>query len=275
MQQQKTAAAAGARGDDRGSSLLADMVPLQQQATANLYAQQPLPPAPASCDPSGGEDAERKFSQATSLLDVCGVSPPPSDGGGEKRPASPRTSSSPPTKRRPAGDDQTAAAVAERMELDGGADDDEEDEDVGESETSSSLTASASPQSTSGAGSSVSDELHAVVGGHFGRRHHRHHAAAGGGGGGKSASGGSSHSQRRRRHDERRRHHRGDANDEANAVEGPLITEALAQFELPTLPASLQSTADDVDTHVVGETASRLLFLSVHWIKRIRGLSAR
>jgi hypothetical protein len=51
----------------------------------------------------------------------------------------------------------------------------------------------------------------------------------------------------------------------------PLLCGDSAKFELP-IPHPLPS---DYDQQLVSETASRLLFLSVHWIKNVKALSMK
>ncbi|KAI6211722.1 Nuclear hormone receptor family member nhr-41 [Aphelenchoides besseyi] len=54
-------------------------------------------------------------------------------------------------------------------------------------------------------------------------------------------------------------------------ADGPLIGSDEAKFDLP-IP---QPLPNDFDSQVVNETASRLLFLSVHWLKQIKILNSR
>lgn len=52
-------------------------------------------------------------------------------------------------------------------------------------------------------------------------------------------------------------------------AEAPLFGEAACRFELPLPPQNFDQP------EVVSETMSRLLFLSVHWIKNVKALSAK
>jgi hypothetical protein len=52
-------------------------------------------------------------------------------------------------------------------------------------------------------------------------------------------------------------------------MEAPLFGEAACRFELPLPPQNFDQP------EVVSETMSRLLFLSVHWIKNVKALSAK
>ncbi|KAI6238137.1 BMA-NHR-41, isoform d [Aphelenchoides fujianensis] len=206
---------------------------------------------------------ERKFSEATSLLDVCGLSPmrpvatnaAGSTGENRRTAASSSNASRSPSpqaksKRRVASKLRRGVPIQESEESKRTEEDEPMETDEGGvesgAETTSSLTASASPQST-GAGSSVSaaDDLHH-------ERHPLHH-----------------------HHSLLHRHHSNAATNERdeppNAADGPLIEEETAKFDLP-IPQPLPA---DFDTQLVNETASRLLFLSVHWIKQVKVLSNR
>ena len=75
-------------------------------------------------------------------------------------------------------------------------------------------------------------------------------------------------------HDSDTEHELGDdddatSDDQLATIEGPVINDGLIRFKLAS-PSPMPSY---LNVHFICETASRLLFLSVHWVRSIPAFS--